>query len=180
MDQKNQAPRIAFRYQEEVMTLYNRSVKKFLKIIWFVSLVGTISYFMLDRQKFIRDIFFTALAFFILVLFSAFLWQRTRKFAQKVSDFVKRGKKTKGKIIATQIRTKDKKLCLEVAYRDPETGEEKTFMTDPVTGDPAMLLKSPEVDVYLFEGRAFATNFRIAFGKDKPYGYKEGKGWKSM
>lgn len=172
MEKKNQQPKIAFRYQEEIMTLYNKGVKKFLKVIWFVSLVGTIGYVMTNRSAFVKDIWITLLAFAILIAFSGFLWYRTKKFGQKVREFVTQGKKTKGTIVETKLRMEDRKPCLEVAYRDPTTGQDKHFMTEPVTGDPSMLLKSPEVDVYVLGERAFATNFRVVLGDEKPYGKK--------
>ncbi|MDO5716021.1 MAG: hypothetical protein Q4P25_05540 [Tissierellia bacterium] len=171
---KNRQAKIVFRYQEEIMTLYNKSVKRFIKTIWFVSLMASVAYFMLDRKKFMDDFLWTMMGFLILILFCAYIWKKTVHFRNKVAEFYHHGKKTRGRILRSMVRQKDQKLCLEVEYTIPGSKEKKTFMTSPVTGEPSMLLKSPEVDVYILGDEKFATNFKLALEDEKPYGLKKG------
>ncbi len=175
-DTKREA-KIVFRYLEEVPTLYNPKVKKFLKVLYFIYLMVIVSVFLLNRDKFLNEAYLYFFGLIVLIIFSYWLFRNSQKFYGKVQNFMKNGNRVRGRIIGTEIKNVKNKnsLHLVVEYKDPQTKEKKTFLTAAVTGNPFELLSSDEVDVFLLGDEKFATGFKLAVDKTKNINQKRGR-----
>lgn len=171
MENKKFHPKIVFRYKKELITFYNKGIFKFVLILWSILLVYTLSFFFLDKVKFKSEIPITILAFVIMIIFTLVIYINTLKFSKYVKNFKENGIKTSGKILDVVAFEEDyKNPRLRVQYINPKNGKKEEFLSDSVTGDPAKLLRSRDVDVYILDDKKFATNFKFAFGKQRPYG----------
>lgn len=175
---KEMQPKIVFRYKRELITFYNKSIFKFVIALWSILLIYTLSFFFLDREKFESEIPITILAFVILIVFTFIIYRKTVKFSNYVKNFRENGIKTSGKILDVVAENGDyKNPKLLVEYVDSNTGKMEKFLSDAVTGDPSKLLRSRDVDVYILGDKKFATNFKFAIGKQKPYGKRHWGGF---
>lgn len=171
MQRKDIMPKIVFRYKKELLTFFNRGILKFIIGLWSLLLIFTLSFYLLNKEKFMSDFLMTIIAFLILIVFTLFIYIRTKNFANYVNKFKTEGIKTKGKILDVVAENGDvKNPRLLIEYDLPNNTEKDKFLSEPVTGDPSLLLSSRDVDVYILDDNKFATNFRLAFDKQRPYG----------
>ncbi|MGI5949158.1 hypothetical protein [Peptoniphilus sp.] len=171
MKKNDVSPRIVFRYKRELITFFNKSVFKFVLGMWSALIIFTVSSFMIDREKFFKEWPLSLVAFAIMAIFTFYIYRKTKSFSNYVKNFRDNGTKTSGKILDVVAQNGDvKNPKLLVEYIDPKTGKTENFLSDAVTGDPALLLSSRDVDVYVLGEEKFATNFKLAYEKQRPYG----------
>lgn len=166
---KELKPKIVFRYEEELMTLFNKGTKRFVKSLWFVLLIIIVAFFFLDRNALIDNFIYFVAAIAVAIIFTVFIYRRTLIFQTKVKNFANNGIKLNGKIVGTKVDSRSKRntLHLIVEYVDPEDKQKKTFVTDAVTGNPYTLLHSMDVTVYKVRDNCFATDFNLKVDLDK-------------
>lgn len=166
---KELKPKIVFRYEEELMTLFNKGTKRFVKALWFVLIIVIVAFFFLDRNALADNYIYFIAAVVVTIIFTSFIYRRTLIFQTKVKNFANNGIKLKGTIVGTKVDTRSKRntLHLVVEYVDPEDKQKKTFVTEPVTGNPYTLLHSLDVTVYKVRDNCFATDFNLKVDLDK-------------
>lgn len=171
MQRKDIMPKIVFRYKRELLTFFNKGILKFIIGLWSLLLIFSLSFYFLNREKFMNDFLLTIVSFLILIVFTAIIYFRTKNFSNYVNKFKKEGIKTEGKILDVVVENGDvKNPRLLIEYNLPNNKKKDKFLSEPVTGDPSLLLSSRDVDVYILDGNKFATNFKLAFDKQRPYG----------
>ncbi|MDO5714089.1 MAG: hypothetical protein Q4Q07_06610 [Tissierellia bacterium] len=172
-------PRIAFRYERELMTFYNRSVKKFFTVLVFVFLLINVTKLFREREEFIKELPYFLIAALILILFYYYIWRNTKKITKEYVYFTKDNTPRKGKII-DYLPVKDEKgkthYRCKVKYKPKGSPEEREIMTPYVLGNPYELLRTLSVDVYEKNGETYVTGFSVAESLTDTPAYKKRKG----
>ena len=171
-------PRIAFRYERELLTFYNRSVKKFFTALVFVVALINMSKAFRDWDGFLKEWPYLLVSALILIVFYMVIWRITKRITEKHVWFTKDNPPVKGKIVDF-VPVKDEKgkfhhIC-KVKYKPKGASEETIIDTPYVTGNPFELLRSLQVQVYERDGETYVTGFQVAeFISDTP-AYKKRK-----
>ncbi|KXO16370.1 hypothetical protein LV469_07030 [Peptoniphilus sp. GNH] len=164
---KNLSPKIVFRYQEELLTFFNKATKRYVRIMWFILFMVMVAFVFLNKEELTSNYLYFFVAFAVLLSFTGFIYKKTLVFSKRLGHFVKDGIKTRGQIIGTKVsqRGSRKFLHLVVEYKDPRDGNKKEFITDAVTGNPYELLHNLNVDVYILGDELMASGFNLKVDK---------------
>lgn len=157
---------IHFRYENEVFSFLNKKTVYAIMFLYLGGLLGSVfEYF---RTKDIEVLFIAIIIWIMISVATIFIARNTKKIKKKYRYFMEDGIKLYGKIVdfvGENSRTRSSEdettyLYLIVEYIDPDTSRPIRFKTDHVNGNPYSYLSSLDVDVYVKNGEAFATNFK--------------------
>ncbi|MDO5301350.1 MAG: hypothetical protein Q4E76_02485 [Tissierellia bacterium] len=158
---RDRSLRMAFRYQEEVLTYYNKSVRRFVQLLFFFYVMVNLLTFSNEPWRIKEEWIYILVGLVIIAAFAIYIYWRTKKFTQRIHFFTEDNRPHPGQIVDF-VMGPEGKPALVIRYTKKGASGTKEFVTPPVTANPYEVLSSPKVDVYEREGEALAVNFRVA------------------
>lgn len=162
---------VVFRYERELLTFYNKSVKRFFTMLAFVfALINLLKLFH-NRGDFMEEIPYVALGTAFLIGFWYYLYRNTKAITQEHLRFVKNPPR-KGKIVDMYVEPDEKGRAhagLIVEYTPKGQSSPRRIKTPYVIGNPYELLDSLGVTVYEDGDETYVTDFKVkeVSGKEK-------------